>query len=56
LELLERLGFERDEEEKSYTIIDYRGTHKVTTYCRGDFWVTITETVKEDNDELLPPM
>ncbi len=51
-------GFQLDEEEKSYTLIDYRGTHKVTTYWVEGLWVTFTETVEDDSgpmgDQDLP--
>jgi len=42
-------GFILDEEEKSYTIIDYRGTHRVVTYWIEGLWVTFTETIEDDN-------
>jgi hypothetical protein len=51
-ELVQQLtdeGFVLDEEEKSYTLIDYRGTHKVTTYWIEGLWVTFTQTVEDDN-------
>ena len=42
-------GFVLDEEEKSYTLIDYRGTHKVVTYWIEGLWVTFTQTIEDDN-------
>ncbi len=42
-------GFIQDEDEKSYTLIDYRGTHKVITYWVEGLWVTFTQTVEDDN-------
>jgi len=42
-------GFILDEEEKSYTLIDYRGTHKVVTYWIEGLWVTFTLTVEDDD-------
>ena len=40
-------GFTLDEEEKSYTLIDYRGTHKVVTYWIEGMWITFTMTVED---------
>jgi len=42
-------GFILDEEEKTYMLIDYRGTHKVVTYWIEGLWVTFTLTVEDDN-------
>jgi hypothetical protein len=41
-------GFILDEEEKTYMLIDYRGTHKVVTYWIEGLWVTFTLTVEDD--------
>jgi predicted transcriptional regulator len=41
-------GFQLDDEEKSYIYIDFRGTHRVTTYWREGMWVTFTEIVPTD--------
>jgi hypothetical protein len=51
-ELVQQLtdeGFIKDEEEKSYTLIDYRGTHKVVTYWIEGLWVTFTQTIENDD-------
>jgi hypothetical protein len=49
VEQLETEGFQPDEEEKSYTLIDYRGTHRIVTYFRECMWVTFTLTVEDDD-------
>jgi len=47
-------GFQLDEEEKSYLLIDYRGTHRVVTYWIEGLWVTFTETIEDDNGASIP--
>jgi len=47
-------GFQLDEEEKSYLLIDYRGTHRVVTYWIEGLWVTFTETIEDDNGVSIP--
>ena len=42
-------GFELDEEERTYTVIDHRGRHEVVSYRKGNVWITITQTVEETN-------
>jgi hypothetical protein len=51
IEMMRKEGFEYDPDE-SYTIIYRDHQQKFTSYRLEGFWITFTEVMKEETDEL----